>query len=156
LVQKAKQKKTVLDLRNVGYALMSWLVDQAGSEKPVELPPAEGRSAWQVAGEAGAPTASYFLIPYETLESWLVPKYIQSLPAEDGWGHPLQFALNDNLLGKHIFGVRSPGRNGTYEQEAHVPGPFDLEDFDHDIVWVDGYFLQWPEGPESRDTEVEE
>src|SRR3954463_3938489 len=67
-LQKAKQKRTVADSRNVGTAEMSWLTDQIS------------------AAAAGAfNLASYTSATNTTVGSKLVPQYIQQVPQKDGW-----------------------------------------------------------------------
>src|SRR5215208_854775 len=72
-LQKAKQKRTVADERNLGTAMFSWLTDQLG------------------AAAAGAVTtvtmANYTTISSDNLRLILVPQYVQSIPAKDGWKH---------------------------------------------------------------------
>src|SRR6188474_3642525 len=74
-LQKAKQKRTVADIRNVGTAEMSWLTDQIA------------------AAAAGATntvnTASYSAISATELASLLVPQYVQEVPKNDGWKNPV-------------------------------------------------------------------
>jgi len=125
--EKARQKRTLADMRTTGTALMEWLTDQVGSEaeRAVDVP--ENPSAAE-------------------LEALLVPAYIQTVPATDGWGHQLEFRINPNLLADRVFRIRSPGRDGIFESESYdEPEPFAANDYDRDIVWADGYFVRWPE-----------
>ncbi len=125
--EKAKQKRTIADIRNVGNGLMSWLTDQVGDEAAggAEIP--EYPSAAEV-------------------EALLVPMYLQTVPVTDGWGHELEVRINPNLLESEVFRIRSPGRDGMFEAESYgEPEPFHPTDYDRDIVWRDGYFVRWPE-----------
>ncbi|MCP4661834.1 MAG: hypothetical protein GY856_41050 [bacterium] len=126
-LEKAKQKRTIADMRNTGTALMSWLTDQGGedADRAQDIP--ENPSAAE-------------------LEALLVPTYIQTVPATDGWGHELEVRINPDLLASRVFRIRSPGRDGIFEAESYgEPEPFTPTDYDRDIVWVDGYFVRWPE-----------
>src|ERR1700759_1491935 len=71
-LQKAKQKRTVADMRNIGTARFSWLTDQVGA-------PAAGASATEV------DLSKYTASDATTVSSVLVPQYVQSVPQKDGW-----------------------------------------------------------------------
>lgn len=134
-VNLARQKQTIADIRNIGTAVMSWLVDQASAA---------------AAGQATTPD-SYDLSGLDVtsamdLEELLVPTYIQELPTEDGWGNPLEFRLTENVMAAQVFSVRSPGRDGEWDVtgQKYEIGPFEPTDFDRDVVWADGFFVRWP------------
>jgi hypothetical protein len=135
------QKRTIADLRNVGTAMFSWLTDQVGAA-------AAGQS--QTPEPASANLSDYPAISREDLAKILVPNYIQEVPELDGWGHPYEFHLNTaNPLAPKVMAVRSPGRDGQYSGDTYKIGPFGPERFDDDLVWVDGFFVQWPGKPEN-------
>jgi prepilin-type N-terminal cleavage/methylation domain-containing protein len=71
-LQKAKQKRTVADVRNTGTAMFSWLTDQVGAA-------AAGASASVVISSYGSALGA------STLASVLVPQYMQEVPGADGW-----------------------------------------------------------------------
>lgn len=125
------QTETMIDCRNVGNALMAWIVDELS------------------AAAAGADTADVEIYPissYEELKEHLVPRYISDLPRTDGWGHPYEYrvAWNDPLA-QNVMLIRSPGKDGEFSGSTYEPGSFDPDDVDQDIVWGDGFFLRWPE-----------
>src|SRR3954453_23144582 len=67
-LQKAKQKRTVADARNVRTSMMSWLTDQIS------------------AGGAGFDLGDYpGTSDIGTIRSKLTPQYIQEIPDLDGW-----------------------------------------------------------------------
>src|SRR5947199_5427459 len=66
-LQKAKQKRTVADMRNIGTAMFSWLTDQVGAA-------AAGAAATEV--DLGNYTSS----DSTTVAGVLVPQYVQSVP----------------------------------------------------------------------------
>jgi len=127
------QRKTVADIRNAGTAMFSWLTDQAGAaaagEKTVDL-------------AKFSPASSF-----AALKELLVPKYIQQLPERDGWGNAFEYRLDVKhpLAGASVISVRSPGRDGKFSGLTYVVGAFPRDDYDRDIVWADGYFVQWPQ-----------
>jgi hypothetical protein len=127
------QRATVADIRNVGTAMFSWVTDQAGAA-------AAGQKAVDL---AKFPPVSTFA----ALKELLVPKYIQTLPELDGWGNPFEYRLNvkNPTAGASVMSVRSPGRDGKFSGLTYAVGAFPRDDYDRDIVWADGYFVQWPQ-----------
>jgi len=135
-LQKAKQKRTVGDIRNVGAAWFSWLTDQVGA--------ASAGATYDFVGIGDT-------IGWDELQSTLFPSstffYIQTVPQFDGWGHSFEYRLNANsLLGAQVMGIRSPGRNGAFDTGVYPVGPFVATDYDEDIVWADGFFVNYPAG----------
>jgi len=127
------QRETMAAIRNAGTAMFSWVTDQVGAaaagQKTVDL--------------AKFPPVSSFA----ALKELLVPKYIQQLPERDGWGNPLEYRLDlkNPAAGSSVMSVRSPGRDGKFSGMTYVVGPFPRDDYDRDIVWADGYFVQSPQ-----------
>ena len=80
-----------------------------------------------------------------------MPEYIAVVPKTDGWGHPLEYCLRtDGALGaQYQLGVRGAGRDGRFEGDAYSTGPFPPTDVDRDVVWIDGFFVTWPERQQS-------
>ncbi len=131
-LEKAKQKRTMGDIKIVGTALMSWLTDQSGA-----------------AAAAGATQIDLSSIPpvtHDDIVEVLVPAYVQEVPRLDAWWNPIDFHLDrDNPSGDQVFSVRSLGRDGVASGTKYTVGPFDPTDYDQDIVWVDGWFVRFPE-----------
>ncbi len=139
-LQKAKQKRSVADIRNTGTAWMSWLTDQVG------------------AASAGATktydTTDFDKIDYEDLFGYLHPAdsffYMQEVPQKDGWRYPLRYGKNPNLLASNVMIICSYGRNNSAEdstechEEDWAVAPFVATSYDTDIVWADGYMVSWP------------
>jgi len=125
-LQKAKEKRTVVDLRDVGAAIVSYSTDNGGV-----LPP--GKSL-------------------EEMSSALVPKYIAAVPKTDGWKRPFRYACwqeDSNASGCDHFRIASGGRDGVFEREDLSQYPeesFAMTDYDRDIVFGDGTFIQYPAG----------
>lgn len=137
-LQKAKQKRTVADMRNVGTAWMSWLTDQVGAS---------------AAGAGKTYDASSFSeIAYADLYGYLHPGttffYMQEVPHLDGWRNPLIFGQADSLTAANVLIACSSGRDGTLAggdcTKSYEIGAFVATDFDQDIIWADGYFVRWP------------
>ena len=161
---ESAQRQTVDEVRAIGTAMMAWLTDQtsAGAAGQRQRPGPERKvgtvdMGWLNDGaeqgfEPMEPSlksrdlADYSEISFADLKATLVPLYAPRLPELDGWGHPYQFFMDRTLpFGEKVFCVRSPGRDGRFSGLLYSAGPFDSESFDEDIVWVDGYFVRWPE-----------
>lgn len=135
-LQKAKQKKTVSNMRNLGIGWFSWLTDEVS------------------AASAGAATFDFeALDPLSasdlrtTLIPAVGPRYSSDIPERDGWGNPLEYRFkNDaNILS---IGIRSLGRGNAVGPDTN-PYPiqgFVATDYNQDIVWADGFFVHYPTG----------
>jgi general secretion pathway protein G len=137
-LQKAKQKRTVGDMRDVGAAWFSWLTDQVGAA-----------AAGQGTKQYTLPTA--VTMTGDQLLSTLYPAdadifYIQEVPNKDGWANPYEYRYSDNPLTAQVMAIRSPGRDNVIEGAAYTMGPFLASDYDQDIVWADGFFVKYPAG----------
>jgi type II secretion system protein G len=135
-LQKAKQKRTVADMRNSGTAMFSWLTDQVG------------------AAAAGASSSNVNLASYGStvgttvLASILTPQYLQDIPTLDGWKTPYDYYLNTaNPLAQQVMAIRSKGRGGASGGTDFTVTSFEPTDYDQDIVWADGFFVRWPQKP---------
>jgi prepilin-type N-terminal cleavage/methylation domain-containing protein len=134
-LQKAKQKRTVADMRNTGTAMFSWLTDQVGAA-------AAGATATEVDLSTGYGTA----LTAADITSLLVPQYLQSVPDKDGWKNTYSFWMNTaNVLAQTVLAVRSDGRDGTSSADKYTVAGFEPTDYDQDIVWADGFFVRWPQ-----------
>ena len=131
-LQKAKQKRTVADLRNIGTAQMSWLTDQ-------EAAGAAGTSTYTF------PASSVDAAHWRTL---LTTRYIQLIPDVDGWKNTIQFDHHAAATGDQSkFANTSLGADGAGDHNSGniEPSAFDPTDYDQDIVWSDGFFVRWPQ-----------
>lgn len=133
----AAQKRTVQDIRNVGTAMFQWYQDQMRSR-----PKRPG------AKEKNGDSVSFAAVPEISpgdLAKLLVPKYLQEVPATDGWGHPYEYRLQtQDLDAEHIMALRSAGRDGRFSGDSYGIGGFPKDRYDEDIAWIDGYFVRWP------------
>ena len=136
-LQKAKQKRTVAELRNVGTAWMSWLTDQVGAAS---------------AGAGKTYDASDFTErSYVELFGYLHPEstffYMQEVPQFDGWNYPMSFGQADSLSAANVLIVCSGGGDGVLADgctKSYEVTAFVATDFAQDIIWADGYFVRWP------------
>jgi type II secretion system protein G len=132
-MQKAKQKRTVADMRITGTALFSWLTDQVG------------------AAAAGQNSTAIDLAAYGTeltaadLSTVLIPEYIQRVPILDGWKNTYDYFLQTaNLHAPRVMAIRSRGRDDVADGTTYTVTSFDPTDYDRDIVWADGFMVRYP------------
>ena len=138
----AKQKQTIVDVRNVGSAMYYWFQSEM-------LPKRSDEAHEKARAESEAKSVDITAVPVisrEELEKLLVPKYLPAIPQQDGWGHPYEFRLNTaDPSAVRMMGVRSAGRDGQFSGTVYEVGAFDPPDYDQDVAWVDGYFMRWPQ-----------
>lgn len=137
---KARQAQTIRDLRAISRAISRWHLDKVNHV---------GVGGWYMYDQV-ADVSRYAPISPEDLETLLVPKYMDHLPATDGWGHPYDFRVNvEGSTTPRIYLVRSPGRDGVFSGDSYTLGTFPKDDFDQDLVFVDQSFHFRPEGESS-------
>ena len=127
-IQRAKQRRSMGDMRTTATAIEAYAVDLN------RYPPA----------------AAYFLPstikPTNTLgglSEYVSPTYIKQVPLADGWNS--WFLASTDTSGS-LYSLGSAGRDGSFKATggASLAGP--TTDFNADIVYVNGSFVQWPEG----------
>jgi len=123
-LQKAKQKRTVAELKGVCE-----LVDAYRAK------------------HGSAPTAS----DMAGVEAAIREDYGGVLiPRLDGWKHPYRYSCwrsDPNASGCDHYRLASAGRDGSFEQNElkdYEPGIFPREQYDHDIVFGDSGPVQVP------------
>jgi prepilin-type N-terminal cleavage/methylation domain-containing protein len=132
-LQKAKQKRTIADERNVGNSMMAWLTDHASAAA------AGASGTFQLSDWSG-------ITDYGQIRAQLVPSYIQDVPRLDGWKQDFGYTMRiDDPQADRLFLVTSGGRDGTLDGAEYTVGSFDPTDYDQDIIWADGLFLRWPQ-----------
>jgi len=131
-LQKAKQKRTMADARNIGGSMMGWLTDQSAAAA------AGANNAFALSEWSGTSD-------FDEIRAQLVPRYLQELPALDGWKHSFLFRMQfGDPEARRFVLVASGGRGGTIDGN-YTFGSFDPTDYDQDIIWADGLFFHWPE-----------
>lgn len=145
-LQKAKQKRTMADMRDLGAAWMSWLTDQSS------------------AAAAGATTKSYNFLELtesltadELMSSLYVSEqmyYTRSVPSHDGWARQFEYRWSGDPSAATVVGIRSFGRDGAEGPNgsggSYRMGPFLASDYTQDIVWADGFFITYPNGASTQ------
>lgn len=134
-LQKAKQKRTEADMKNVGTAFFSWLTDELSAAA------AGAATDWTKTNYTGEHDKA-------AIEAEVSPRHIQGLPQKDGWKTDYWWSLDiTNPTGEFVMSVGSGGRDGgagTWTPSTtYAFGAFDPTDYDQDILWADGVFVRW-------------
>ena len=132
-IHRAKQKKTMADMRSIAVAWEARAVDV------------------RQYNAAGAFTMLPESITYQQMSTLLIPTYVRDVARTDGWGFPLEFVADQAVgaaTGAATYAIRSPARDGQTEGSSYGGGP--TTDFDCDIVYASGQFMSWPEGTQQK------
>jgi general secretion pathway protein G len=118
-IDRGKQKRTMADMRSIGTAMESYAIDNNRYPGPTD--------GWQGVG---------------AIEESLEPLYIRILPARDGWENPFLIWSDGSS-----YKIVSPGKGGIVDGDysGEVAGGA-TSNFTADIVFINGQFVQWPEG----------
>ena len=142
-MQRAKQKRTMADMRTIATAWEARATDV---------------NKYNAAGAITAITTCSNLYTQAQLSGALAPTYIKLLPNKDGWGNGLHF------YGDQAWGNASPAQNyivwsaakngdsagtGGWDATAASPGGATTS-FNEDILFSNGVFLQYPEGVQTQ------
>lgn len=137
-LEKAKQKRTMADMRNVGTAMMSRLTDDA-----------QGAAA--AAGGSVVSLTTGSVNSWAALDAWLTPQYIQAMPERDAWKNDYVVQYNPIsavTTGADLGWIGSFGKGGVVGNAAvgtHTAGGFDPTDYEQDLVWYNGFFIDYPQ-----------
>ena len=123
-VQRGKQKRTMADMRALATAIEAYAVDNN------LYPTATCTGGLVTTGDVAINISSFGL---------LTPTYISTPPRQDGWGHFIQYTVT--TTGSQYL-IRSLGRDNVVQ--ALTCGT--TTDFNDDIAYSNGSFIQWPEG----------
>ena len=132
-IERSRQKRTMADMRNLATA---W----------------EARSV-----ETGRFNAAGSVVPGITdvvdindLDSAISPTYIKAMPKTDGWKHPWELYSSapwGSTAPAAAYAIISPGRDGRFSTQNATSGS--TTNFDCDIVYSNGSFLQFPQGAQT-------
>jgi type II secretion system protein G len=124
-VQRGKQKRTMSDIRALATAIEAYAVDNN------TYPAATACATGIFTTTSVTLTTSSF--------SNLSPTYIAQAPKIDGWG---TFLAYGSSVPNDAYVIASGGRDKTIV--AAVCGT--TTNFNNDIYYANGTFIQWPEG----------
>lgn len=124
-MQRAKQKRSMADMRSAGIAIEAYAAD---------------KNAY--------PDASSYLAE---LKPALTPIYAKTLPEVDGWGTALRYECWPRGACEH-YAIGSAGADKVFEHESlqEYAEEAKTSRFDSDIVLSNGRFLQYPEGVQTQ------
>ena len=126
-IQRAKQRRTMGDMRTIATAVEAYSVDLN------RYPPSAGFTMPTGVAVASAVTLS-------GVEGYISPTYLRKIPLLDGWGS--WFAYSVTAATGTDYLIVSFGKDGVLT--AATWGP--TTNFNADIIYVDGQFVQYPEG----------
>ena len=123
-VQRGKQKRSMSDMRALATAVEAYAVDN-------NQYPAAACAAGLYTTAGSAVTDGSF--------TRLTPTYIAQPPKQDGWGE--FFHYGSDASGNN-YNIRSKGR----DKGVDTINCGTTTDFNDDILYSNGTFMQWPEG----------
>jgi general secretion pathway protein G len=126
-MQRSKQKRTMADMRTIATAWEARATD-------LNKYNASGVSAL---GQSAS---------IDTLNTYLAPTYVKTFPVKDGWGNGWLFKLDQSwgsTTAAQTYQIISTGKDGA-AQSTYNGGA--TTNFDCDIIYSNGTFLQFPEG----------
>jgi type II secretion system protein G len=129
-MQRAKQKRTMADIRTIATA---WEARATDVNKY---------------NAAGAITLPAVTLDHDTMTTILSPTYIKSLPPKDGWGNNLVYNADVDFSGvaAQAYSILSFGRDGKADARPGLA----TTNFDCDIIYQQGGFSQYPEGVQQQ------
>jgi len=136
-IQRAKQKRTMGDMRSAGTAAEAYAVDfnhypaAAGYTPPsgLTIPPTN------TFGKPGVVSSA--------LNGQVTPTYIRVLPLTDGWASWFTY---DSGAKHQDYVIWSYGKDGA--ADASLPYG-ETTNFNMDIGFIDGQFVQYPAGAQN-------
>ncbi|HEY7863315.1 MAG TPA: prepilin-type N-terminal cleavage/methylation domain-containing protein [Thermoanaerobaculia bacterium] len=123
-VQRGKQKRTMSDMRALATAIEAYAVDNN------VYPAAAGCTGLFTTATTQLDSASF---------TRLSPTYIAQPPVYDGWSRPNFYGVSASF---NDYALRSRGRDNVDGAITCVT----TTDFNADILYGNGTFIQWPEG----------
>ena len=132
-MQRSKQKRTMADLRTIATAWEARATDV---------------NKYNAAGACSIPAT---VITNANMASILSPTYVKSLPSKDGWGTAWEYRADQQIAATTAaqqYAIISYGKDGTAQGAAALCGA--TTNFDCDIIYSQGSFLQYPEGVQQQ------
>ena len=127
-IQRAKQKRTMGDMRSAGTAAEAYAVDFN------HYPAAAG---YTLPSNLTIKTTTFDSGTASSFNTQVTPTYIRVLPLSDGWQSYFYWESKGTS-----YGIRSCGKNGATDTDTGG----ETTDFNNDIIFVNGQFLQYPAG----------
>ena len=131
-MQRSKQKRTMADTRTIATA---W----------------EARATDLNKYNASGVTLPAKSIAISDLNTFLAPTYVKTFPTKDGWGNAWKFFADQDwgaATAAQQYVIISYGKDGAAES-SYGTNPA-TTNFDCDIIYGNGTFLQYPEGVQQQ------
>jgi general secretion pathway protein G len=131
-MQRSKQKRTMADMRTIATG---WEARATDINKY---------------NAAGALTYPKTGVTTDNLTSYIEPTYIKTFPRKDGWGTTWLFGADQSwgaATAAQQYAIASSAKDGALET---TPNGGATTNFDCDIVYSNGTFLQYPEGVQQQ------
>ena len=129
-IQRARQKRTMADIKVVASMWETYFVDYA--------------YYWHTGGCPAIPPDTSGLSTVRDIGAILTPTYISVLPMKDGWQNPLHF-YTDSASAAQEYRIESLGNDGVSDNYCGI-----TTSFANDIVMANGQFIEWPEGAQRK------
>ena len=137
-MQRSKQKRTMADMRSIATAWEARATDM---------------NKYNAAGALSSLAVASVEVS-ASLATSLTPTYIKSLPQKDGWSNNYEFlteaAMGATATPANVYVIRSPGKNGAFEATAQASVGGATTNFNSDIIYSNGSFVQYPEGIQAQ------
>src|SRR5262249_40366060 len=127
-LQRGRQKRTMADIRTLATAIETYNADN--SSYPTAACPSTVPAANQTL------TTNSFTL--------LKPTYIQP-PFTDGWKNPIHYGVD---VANFEYNISSYGRDGVADGDVASLPCGTTTDFNNDIIYSNGSFVQYPDGPQ--------
>ncbi|HEY0156975.1 MAG TPA: type II secretion system protein [Thermoanaerobaculia bacterium] len=131
-MQRSRQKRSMADMRTNAQALEA----RATDVNEYEIPGADVNIVWPDPKRNVAE-----LTPY------LTPTYVKRIPIYDGWSTPFVFA---STLDSYAFKSYGADKTNNTEGVTSTTEPITTANFDCDLIFSEGTFVQYPEGVQSQ------
>jgi general secretion pathway protein G len=125
-MQRSKQKRTMADMRTIATAWEARATDV---------------NRYNAAG-----ATTFVTVVFDDLNTYLCPTYVKKLPQNDAWNTPYYYQASVSWgvsTAAQEYQITSYGKD-QIAQAAATPGA--TTNFDCDIVYSNGAFLQYAEG----------
>ena len=130
-MQRSKQKRTMADMRTIATAWEARATDV---------------NRYNAAGVTFPTTGATI----DNLNSFLAPTYVKTFPTKDGWGTQWGLGLDQSwgsTAPAQVYAIISYGKDSA-PQSGWSGGA--TTNFDCDIVYSNGTFIQYPEGVQQQ------
>ena len=134
-IQRAKQKRTMGDMRTSGTAAEAYAVDFNHYPAAAGYAPPTGLTI--------PPTTTFNVSGTGSFSAQVAPTYVRVLPLTDGWTSWFLYGNGNNAQDYIIVSNGKDGKPDTTLVYAETTN------FNDDIIFADGQFVQYPAGSQN-------